>query len=1071
MRMKRTFTTSFLMTVLLVLTVSGTYAQCNFSGLNANYCTNSAATNLVPGTGGGTFIGPGISGSSFNPALAGPGTHTINYSICASTYTITNPAFAPLPTTGNTLALGSFSAGGIVNNDDGTSAALPIGFNFQFFCNTYSTFYICTNGFITFTGGQASPYTTVALPSTGAPYNMIGVPWADYNLNYGGTITYTTVGTAPNRRLLVSYIAIAHHNSGNGAIEPDAATIQLMLYETTNVIEVHITALPLNTAGSYNLSPTNHMMGIQNANGTVAYAVTGRNTATWSAFNECTRWTPGTTCSVSQTTAVSPTTISVAGNNTICAGSTASLTATGNVTYTWSTSSNNTSITVSPVANQAFSVSGTNSFGCLASTNLTVYVDQTPTVTATSSGNSGGSCPGKTVSVTGSGATSYTWTGATPTITNGVAFTPGTSATYTVTGGNACGTATAAVSVSIHPLPLVIPAASASSLCTGNSLTLTASGNASTYTWTGGATTITNGIGFVPATTATYVLTGTSALSCTAAATIPVTVYVTPTIAPVASPSVVCLGNSATLTAIGALNYTWSSSSQTVNTSAFVITPASAGVSSYTITKATSNCSDTKVISITTQSLPTISAIAMPGTICALSPATLAVGGALTYTWTAPGTPNYTFTGSSNIVSPPVSTNYTVAGSDGTCVAISTVSITTNPNPTISISASTLTLCNGQSVTLNASGGNSYTWTAGSTTLSGSSITQTPSVTASFNVVGDNGAGCTAQTSQIIFVNSSPNISVTSNKNLICSGTPISFTATGASTYTWDANANNTVANSVTVTPVSLSSGLVIYSVQGTSSVGCVGSQTAQANIFVPIVSVSGNTNTCRGSTVSLTAAGANSGSYTWTTGSSAPVNNAVITATLTAPSVFTVSANTTSLALTCPVTRTVATDLYPDPVITATVQRTPICLNESVELYAHGGVNYTWNTTATGATIVVKPSIQTTYTVTGTDNNGCHGTGTVQVKMSSCVGLNNLSAGNTGLSLYPNPNTGEFIVESTSDIRLTLVNELGQLIQGIELSAGNNYKVTVSDLAKGVYFLTGRNDSSQINQKVIVYK
>src|SRR5436190_20505302 len=76
------------------------YGQCTISGLLSNYCQNSAASTLTPGITGGTFSGPGITGSVFSPSLAGPGTHTINYNICQSTYSLQSIPFAPSPTLG-----------------------------------------------------------------------------------------------------------------------------------------------------------------------------------------------------------------------------------------------------------------------------------------------------------------------------------------------------------------------------------------------------------------------------------------------------------------------------------------------------------------------------------------------------------------------------------------------------------------------------------------------------------------------------------------------------------------------------------------------------------------------------------------------------------------------------------------------------------------------------------------------------------------------------------------------------------------------------------------------------------
>src|SRR5690606_20443271 len=143
------------------------------------------------------------------------------------------------------------------------------------------------------------------------------------------------------------------------------------------------------------------------------------------------------------------------------------------------------------------------------------------------------------------------------------------------------------------------PVASSSTLCAGSGLTLTATGNATNYVWSGGAVPGPNGAGFIPpASTLAYTVIGTSALSCTAFATMPVTVHPTPINTPIASPAVICIGASSTLSATGALNYPWTRTSHTVNTSDSVVSP-NLGVTTYTVIKANSTCIDTKTISVT----------------------------------------------------------------------------------------------------------------------------------------------------------------------------------------------------------------------------------------------------------------------------------------------------------------------------------------------------------------------------------------------------------------------------------------------------------------------------------------
>ena len=124
------------------------------------------------------------------------------------------------------------------------------------------------------------------------------------------------------------------------------------------------------------------------------------------------------------------------------------------------------------------------------------------------------------------------------------------------------------------------------------------------------------------------------------------------------------------------------------------------------------------------------------------------------------------------------------------------------------------------------------------------------------------------------------------------------------------------------------------------------------------------------------------------------------------------------------------------------------------------------------GTTITVSPTgTSATYTATGTDANSCSSTGTVLVKISGCTGINELTNASNGINIYPNPNEGNFMIKGNSDLRLTLVNELGQLVRIIELSPANDYKASVTDLSKGIYFISGQKEDIQINQKIVVTK
>src|SRR5690606_20586948 len=130
---------------------------------------------------------------------------------------------------------------------------------------------------------------------------------------------------------------------------------------------------------------------------------------------------------------------------------------------------------------------------------------------------------------------------------------------------------------------------------------------------------------------------------------------------------------------------------------------------------------------------------------------------------------------------------YTCTGSDGTCTAQYTVFVGTNPIPTIQPTASTPTLCAGGSVTLNATGADTYTWNPEG--LTGSQIVDTPSGPTSYIVAGTNSFNCVAQAQIPIIVYPNPTVNAIPNRTLVCLNGPSTITASGANSYVWSTGA------------------------------------------------------------------------------------------------------------------------------------------------------------------------------------------------------------------------------------------------------------------------------------------
>ncbi|MBS1638296.1 MAG: T9SS type A sorting domain-containing protein [Bacteroidetes bacterium] len=186
-------------------------------------------------------------------------------------------------------------------------------------------------------------------------------------------------------------------------------------------------------------------------------------------------------------------------------------------------------------------------------------------------------------------------------------------------------------------------------------------------------------------------------------------------------------------------------------------------------------------------------------TVCAGQSATLTASGASSYVWSTSATT------SSVIVTPSVTTIYTVTGTTAGCVGTQTVSVLMGTMP---VSVNSATICSGGSATLSASGVSTYTWDSGS---NAASIVVSPTVATDYTVTGTSVYGCTAFAIAQVGITSSPVISV--NSATICAGQTATLTASGVSSYTWSNNSNNATIN---VNPTSTA----VYTISGQAS-GC----------------------------------------------------------------------------------------------------------------------------------------------------------------------------------------------------------------------------------------------------------
>jgi len=242
----------------------------------------------------------------------------------------------------------------------------------------------------------------------------------------------------------------------------------------------------------------------------------------------------------------------------------------------------------------------------------------------------------------------------------------------------------------------------------------------------------------------------------------------------------------------------------------------------------------------------------------------------------------------------------------------------------------------------------------------------------------------------------------------ICSGGTTVLTATGGtagtgSSYEWGTGSvvgSNVIAGETTSTYTTPAlSTTTTYWVRRKDTAPCnttTGGATVTVTVATPSTAptvIGGTTTVCSGATASLTATGGLPGTnctYEWGTG--AVGTNVIAGATTQTLTTSALTSTTTFWArridgapcsnVTAEATVTVTVNAL--PTVSASTTNAAICGLTSTTLNASGATNYTWdNSAGTGASVSVSPASNTTYTVTGTDNNGCTNTSSVAITVT----------------------------------------------------------------------------------------
>lgn len=760
----------------------------------------------------------------------------------------------------------------------------------------------------------------------------------------------------------------------------------------------------------------------------------------------------------------------------------------GYSSYLWSPGGETTQ-TIDVTAGGSYSVAVVDANGCAGADSIEVTINQPPVIGIVAS-PSDEVCDGEVVTLdAGAGFSSYLWSPGGET-TQTIDVTAGGTYGVTVVDANGC-EAMDSIDVTVHSNPVVtITASPDDTAYVGETITLDAGAGFSSYLWSpGGETTqsidVTSG--------GTYGVTVTDVNGCEGADSIEVAFIANPTLTLNAPAGPFCTPTDSsfdvTVTVSGlvdAINGAqiivdydtalislssatsgdgqgspWDSAAQTFfeddnghvtlalvivagQTSAdavvatlhfnIVSAPGSTSVSfsppnppfQTKLTRASDNAEifPTTVDSgsIALASDPVITIVATPGeTVCTGTTVTLDAGGGYSaYLWSPGGETTQT-------IEVTASGAYSVVATDANgCQGSDSIDIVVGEPMAQIVATPAATVCFGTSVMLDAGAGfSSYLWSPGGQT------TQTINVVTggTYSVTVTDGNGCMDSDSIEVTVNPSPAVTiVASPDHSACAGATITLDAgAGFTSYLWSPGGETTQTIEVTTGGT--------YSVIVTDANSCVGNDsidvTFNANPVVTIVASPGES-VCAGETVTLDA-GAGYASYLWSPGGE--ITQTIDVTVGGTYSVAVVDGNGCGGSDDIDVTF----NANPSPTIVATPAATG-CVGDTITLDAGDGyAGYLW-TPGGEITRTIEVTAGGTYAVTVTDGNGCQGSDSIEVTLTS-----------PSVSIVATPGDtvcdGETItLDAGAGFASYLWSPGGETSRTIDVTTGGTYSVVVTD-------------------------
>ena len=716
----------------------------------------------------------------------------------------------------------------------------------------------------------------------------------------------------------------------------------------------------------------------------------------------------------------------------ICRGSSTLLTASGGGTYSWiPTGSTGSTISVNPTTSTNYTVIVTDANGCTDSADVFITVHPGPVVNLQSFFLCSGSAA---IIDAGNPGSTYLWT---PTGDTTQSDTINAGGTYGVTVTDQYGCSTAASCSVTVGTTLSIQLGNVS-FCPGDSALLNAGHPGMSYLWTpNGETTQT----IMIHSAGTYGVTVTDTTGCSGSISSIAQINSSPV--PDFTAAGACEGFLASFTdqslVVGGTVASWSWSFGDGIFSTLqnpTHTYASAGTYAVTLqVTSTDGCAQTITKNIQINPRPLVdfsfANLCQHSNVAFQNLSTVSSGSIVSYAWnfgdgsiSSSQHPAHLFTAPGNYM---VSLQVTTAAG---CTNSISRSITIHPMPAAAFNSTPV--CIGNQTVFNSSSSvltgsiTNYAWDFGDITYSNQQqpvhLYSYPGTYQALLTVTSNN-GCTDTIHHVVVVHALPAANAGSDRNM-CSGSTTQLVATGGISYSWSPGGFNT--QSIQVNPVSSTT----YTVTVVDSNGCQASDDVIVNIqALPNSNAGPDQSICTGASALLNASGGVT--YSWLPGNWTGSSMSVQPTTTTNYVVMVTDANG------CQASDTVRVIVNPIPVVSAGPDQN-ICFGSTILVTGTGAQNYLWNPGAqTGSMLVVTPSSNTSFSVTGTDSNGCVSSDTMNVFIHS-VPLVNIPA--------PVICGGASAILDAGNAGSTFAWSTGETVQSITVNDTGTYSVTVTN-------------------------